>query len=115
LWLYTPSAAAQENSRLKINISFTFKKTQMENVTDPTKGKIELPGDTIALQDLMDGMVASYQEKSKPLQERQWLRYNYAEAAGKYNQLAGKNIMLVNITSVIAASNYHAKKSDTLK
>lgn len=87
----------------------------MEIQNSPTKGKIEIPGDTIALQDAMDAMVITYQDKATTLNERQWLRYNYAEFAKKYNDLAGKAIMLVNITSVIAAMNYKSKKSDTLK
>jgi hypothetical protein len=87
----------------------------METANDPTKGKIELPADTNLLQDLMDSMVASYQEKGKPLQDRQWLRYNFAQAAEKYNAMAGKKLMLVNITSVIASMNYREKQKDVLK
>lgn len=87
----------------------------MELSTDPKKGNLELPADLISLTDLMDELVKQFREKPLGMAERQYLRINYTAAAEKYNELAGKKIMLLNINSVIASMDYASKKGDTLK
>lgn len=87
----------------------------METSIDPKTGFVELPGDTISLTDLMDELIKQFQRKPVIFSKREWLRKNYEAAAQKYNDLAGKRIMMENISSVIASMNYRSKKGDTLK
>jgi hypothetical protein len=87
----------------------------MEKSTDPKTGYLELPGDTIALTDLMDELIKQFQARPLSFGQRQWLSDNYRAAAKKYNELAGTKIMMDNISSVIASMNYREKKGDTLK
>jgi hypothetical protein len=87
----------------------------MEKSTDPKTGYLELPGDLIALTDVMDELISQFQGKPLSFGQRQWLKDNYTAAGKKYNQLAGRKLMMTNISSVIASMNYRSKQSDTLR